>query len=151
MTANINQGIRRDLRNPANNASATWLAARKLSAPARTPWMVMIALEVAHPRGTPADAKINTRLYIEIDNAEWGILFCRGGGSSRIRVVNTPRVQDHDTFGLLPHVTELRNLGGLVQLLERRFHIQFRRPNATIHTDLVAAHQKILLWVVFGL
>jgi hypothetical protein len=135
----------------ASDPSAMWLAARRLNSPARKHWMVAIVLDAAAPRGTSVGAEDNTRLYIEIDSTEWGILFCRGNDSSWIRVSNVPRVHECDDFGLLPYVTDLRDLGAIIRLLERRFHIQFRRQHATIHTDLVDAQQKILLWVLSAL
>jgi len=137
---------------PGTTASALWLAARRLRPPGTERWKVTIALDIVDPRVAPAATMLGTRLHIMIDKLEWGVMvFHPRRGSSWIRVVNVPRVHDRDDLGLLPHVTELRHLGRLVQSIERRFQIQFRRPHAEITTDLIAAHQAILLWVVSAL
>lgn len=137
--------------NNASDASAIWLAARRLTLPAHKYWMVTIVLDAVGPRGSLAGSEINTKLHIVIDSCEWGILFCHGSGSSSIGVVNVPCVRDRDDFGLLPYVRELGRIGTIVRLLERRFRIWFRRPHATIDTNLTDAQQKILLWVVSAL
>jgi hypothetical protein len=136
---------------PVSNPATAWLAARGLRAPESGQWRVTILLDVVDPWGEPSDVEINTRLHIMIEPSEWGVLFCRGSGSSWIRVRNAPRIQDRDDFGLLAHITELRGLGVFVQWLERRFQIQLRRSQAVIYSDLADAHHKILLWVVAAL
>jgi len=132
----------------ANDASAMWLAARRLTLPAHKYWMVAISLDAVGPRGSLAGGESTTKLHIVIDSCEWSILFCRGTGSSSIAVVNVPCVRERDDFGLLPYVTELGRIGTIVRLLEQRFRIWFRRPHATIDTNLTDAQQKILLWVL---
>jgi len=135
----------------ANDASAMWVAALRLRPRAHKHWMVAIVLDAVEPRGSLAGGEANTQLHIEIDSSEWGIWFCHGKGLSSIRVMSVPFVHERDDFELLPHVTELRKLGVVVRLLERRFRIWFRRPHAAIHTNLADAQQKILLWVVSAL
>jgi hypothetical protein len=144
---NLNLEIDGDPRS-STNASTKWLAARRLNSPSRKHWMVAIVLDAADPRSVSAYTEVDTRLYIEIDSTEWGILFCRGRESSWIRVAGTPRVHEHDDFRLLPYVMDLRDLGAIVQLIERRFGLRFRRQHAVIHTDLDDAQQKILLWLL---
>jgi hypothetical protein len=136
---------------PARSVTATWLAARGLSPPESGRWRVTILLDVVDPWGAPSDVEINTRLHLMIEPSEWGVLFCRGSGSSWIRVRPAPQVHERDDFGLLPHMPELRGLGPFVQWLERRFQIQFRRPQAVIYTNLADAHDKLLLWIVAAL
>jgi hypothetical protein len=134
---------------PMPRATARWLAARGLRPPAER-WKVTIALDIADPR-VVSGPDLDTRLHIMIDSVEWSVFFCHRSGTSWIRVADVPRVHERDDFGLLSHVTELRGIGAFVQWLERRFHLQFRRPHAAIHTNLVDAQQKILLWIVAAL
>src|SRR4051812_2816019 len=86
----------------ATDASARWLAARRLNPPEHKHWMVAIVLDVVASRVAPENSKVDTRLYIEIDSSEWGIVFCHGNSSSWIRVMNVPCVHERDDFGLLP-------------------------------------------------
>jgi hypothetical protein len=149
MTNNIQLETREARAVPS--VAATWLAARGLHPPESGRWRVTILLDVVDPWGTPSDVELNTRLHIMIEPSEWGVFFCRGSSSSWIRVRAVPRVHERDDFELLPHLTELRSLGAFVQWLERRFQIQFRRPQAVIYTDLADAQDKILLWIVAAL
>jgi hypothetical protein len=133
--------------------SARWLVARGLHPPVEAGgrWKVTIALDVVDPRITMAGSAINTRLHILIECFEWSVFFCHGSGSSWIRVTNVPRVHERDDFELLPHITDLRGLGTFIQRLEQRFQLRFRRQHAAIHTNLIDADQKLLLWVVAAL
>jgi hypothetical protein len=150
MTKNLASGTRDPRRPPPPYATARWLAGRGLSAPGGD-WKVTIGLGCGNPRVALASDAVNTRVQIVIDSFEWSVLFCHGSGSSWIRVLDAPRIHERDDFGLLPHVTDLRRLGMFIQSLERRFQVEFRRPHATIHTNLVGADQKLLLWVVSAL
>ena len=136
---------------PVPCASTRWLAARGLRPPLDQRWKVTIALDIIDPRVAQPGPELDTRLHIMIDSVEWGVFFCHRSGSSWIRVANAPRVHERDDFGLLPHVTELRGIGRLVQWIEQRCQLQFRRPHAGIHTNLTDAKQKILLWIVAAL
>jgi hypothetical protein len=131
--------------------SATWLAARGLHPPVGGRWKVTIVLDVVDPRTTTASSMINTRLHVLIECFEWSVFFCHGSGSSWIRVTTVPRVHERDDFELLAHVTDLRGLGSFIQRIEQRFQLRFRRPHAAIHTNLIDADQKLLLWVVAAL
>jgi hypothetical protein len=136
---------------PVPSATARWLAARGLRPPESGRWRVTILLDVVDPWGAPSEVEITTRLHIMIEPSEWGVFFCRGSGSSWIRVTKAPRVYERDDFGLLAHMTDLRGLGAFVHWLERRFQIQLRRPQAVIYTNLADAQHKILLWIVAAL
>ncbi|HEU4734461.1 MAG TPA: hypothetical protein VFT22_41510 [Kofleriaceae bacterium] len=136
---------------PARSPSAVWLASRGLQPPQSGRWRVTILLDIIDPWGNASEIDINTRLHISIQTTEWGVFFCRGSGSSWIRVKNGPRVHERDDFGLLPHITDLRGLGSFVSWLERRFELQFRRPQAVIYTNVPDPQHKILLWVVAAL
>jgi hypothetical protein len=136
---------------PAPSASARWLAARGLRAPESGAWRTTILLDVVDPWGVSLDVDVHTRLQITIEASGWGVVFCRGRGSSSLRVTTAPRVHQRDDFGLLPHITELGGLGAFVHWLERRFQIQFRRPDAVVYTDLPCAQSRILLWIVAAL
>ncbi|HET7503307.1 MAG TPA: hypothetical protein VFK02_19940 [Kofleriaceae bacterium] len=136
---------------PARSPTAIWLASRGLRPPPSGRWRVTILLDIADPWGSAPEIDLNTRLHISIQATEWGVFFCRGSGSSWIRVKGPPRVHERDDFGLLPHLTDLRGLGGFVSWLERRFEIQFRRPQAVVYTNLPDAQHKILLWIVAAL
>lgn len=148
MTKNLARGTLDPRHAPLPYATGRWLADRGLWAPTGERWKVTIGLGCGNPRVALAGDAVNTRLQIVIDSLEWSVLFCHGSGSSWIRVQDAPRIHERDDFGLLPHVTDLRHLGVFIQSLERRFQVEFRRPHATIHTNLVGADQKLLLWVV---
>ncbi|HEU4734193.1 MAG TPA: hypothetical protein VFT22_40155 [Kofleriaceae bacterium] len=152
MTKNLVQRAHEPRRAVLPYASARWVAARGLHPPSSgEPWKVTILLDVVNPRVVLADTAVRTRLQIVIESFEWSVFFTHGSGASWIRVTDAPRVHERDDFGLLPHVTELRNIGRLVQWLEQRFKLEFRRPHAVIHTNLVDAQQNILLWIVSSL
>jgi hypothetical protein len=149
MTRNIQLEIHDDF--PPPSATATWLAARRLCPPESGCWRVEILLDVVDPWGARSDVELTTRLHILIEPSEWGVVFCRGSGSSRIRVRTAPRIHERDDFGLLAHMTELRGLGAFVQWLERRLQIRFRRPQAVIYSNLADAQHKVLPWIVGAL
>jgi hypothetical protein len=151
MTKNLVQRTLDASRAPLPYATARWLAARGLRPPTGERWKVTIELDCVNPRAVRPATAIDTRLQLVIDSFEWSVMFSHGSGSSWIRVMDAPRIHERDDFGLLPHVTDLRGLSGFVRGLERRFHVEFRRPHATIHTNLVEAQQKILLWILSAL
>lgn len=122
--------------------TAQWLTARGLFA-TLAPWRVSITLETKEADGT--------QLMLVIDRGEWGLRFTHGSGVSWIRVTTAPTIQERDDFNLLPQTPHLRNIGKLVQSLEDRFQIEFRRQHAAIHTNLKNAEQKLLLWVIASL
>ncbi|HET7504260.1 MAG TPA: hypothetical protein VFK02_24735 [Kofleriaceae bacterium] len=151
MTKNLAQRTFDPRRSALPYASARWVAARGLHPPSGEPWKVTILLDVVNPRLALADTAVRTRLQIVIESFEWSVFFTHGSGVSWIRVTEAPRVHERDDFKLLPHVTELRNLGTFVRWIEQRFKLEFRRPHATIHTNLIDAQQNILLWIVSSL
>jgi hypothetical protein len=151
MTKNLAHATRPAASAVMPRATTRWLAARGLRPPAGERWKVTIVLDVADPRVAPTSGITDTRLHIMIDDLEWSVFFCHGSGSSWIRVAGQPRVHERDDFALLPHVTELRGLGPFIQRIERTFKLRFRRPHATIHTNLIDAQQKLLLWIVAAL
>ena len=125
-------------------ASAAWLAARGIVIPPRQKWKVAITIE-------DDDKERPTCLQILIESGEWGFRFARDNSISWIRVGDAPAVQERDDFDLVGQTPELRNLGNLVQRLEDRFKIRFRRTRARIRTNLVDAEDKIRVWVVASL
>jgi hypothetical protein len=152
MTRNLVQRAYEPQRPALPNAGARWIAARGLHPPASgLPWKVTIMLDVVNPRVALSDAATRTRLQIVIESFEWSVFFTSGARESWIRVTDAPRVYERDDFGLLPHMTELRNLGTFVRWLEGELKLEFRRPHAAIHTNLVEAQQTILLWIVSAL
>lgn len=128
-------------------ASAAWLAARGLEV--RPRWQVAITLDTRSPRD--AGTVYDTSLHIAIDADEWGVVFSHGSGMSWVRVIDAPTIQDRDDYNLVAALPPLHRLGVLVQSLEDRFQVRFRRQHATIRTNLRNADQKIVLWVVAAL
>ena len=122
--------------------TSQWLAARGLFATI-APWRVSITLH--------AKDSDTTQLLLVIDRNEWGVRFNHENGVSWIRVTNAPTIQERDDFGLMPQLPRLRSIGKLIQSLEDRFEIEFRRPHASIVTNLNNAEQKLLLWVIASL
>jgi hypothetical protein len=151
MTKNLVQGTRDVPRASLLSATARWLTARGQRPRGGERWKVTIGLDCVNPRVALPSTAVDSRLQIVIESFEWSVLFCHGSGSSWIRVMDAPRIHERDDFGLLSHMPDLCGLGALVQWIERRFQLQFRRPHATIHTNLVEAQQKILLWIVSAL
>jgi hypothetical protein len=152
MTRNLVQRAYEPRRSVLPHPSARWLSARGLYPPVSgEPWQVTILLDVVNPRIALFDAATRTRLQIVIERFEWSVVFTHGTRESWIRVTDAPRVHERDDLGLLPHMTELRNLGMFVRWLERQFKLEFRRPHAAIHTNLLEAQQRILLWIVSAL
>jgi len=117
-------------------AAAAWLCARGVYAAPRQRWSATIAMD-------DHAARPSSRMCIAIDSQEWGFRFTRGDQMSWIRVIDQPRVQDRDDFGLLADTPALRGLGGLMQALEERFGVRFRRAHARVRTDPASAEDKV--------
>ena len=134
----------RRLRITGPKATAAWLAERGLYAPPSGKWRVSIAL---------ADDLIapTAHLHLYIESHEWGFRFSRDNMFTWIRVQELPRVQERDDFELLAHTPALRNVSSVVQHLEDRLKLRFRRAHASIRTNLLDADDKIRLWVVASL
>jgi hypothetical protein len=133
-------------------AATAWLAACGLRAPAATTWDVAIALDIVNRPASPyATSPADTRFHIAISTAEWGFYFCQRGRVSWIRVTDVPFVNERDDHGLLRQVPPLRDLGWLIQTLELRNSITFRRTLASVRTNLVDAEIGIRSWITTAL
>jgi len=133
-------------------ASSSWLAGRALSVAPHARWEVSIALDVVGEKPSPTftDAS-DTRFHIAIASNEWGFFFCHHSRISWIRVTDLPFVHERDDYGLLERVPPLRDLGRLVQSLEERYRIRFRRELASIRSTIPGAEENVRIWVVAAL
>lgn len=139
-------------RNAGALASSMWLAARNVTAAPDTRWAVAIALDIVdRAAGPTANAGSASRFQIAISAAEWGLLFCHRGQLSQIRITDVPFVQDRDEHALLRHVPPLRGVGALIQRLEQKHGLAFRRSHAFVGTDLAGAEPRIRSWIASSL
>lgn len=130
-------------------AAGAWLSARGLSVAQHPRWEVAIALDVVDAQASAEVASArDTRFHIAIAASEWGFYFCHHSRASWIRVTDVPFIHERDDFELLPHVPPLRDLGQLVQRLEAKYRIQFRRKHASIKTTLPDIEQAVRIWCV---
>lgn len=128
-----------------------WLQARGLGVNAPPNWDVHIVLGV-HDR--PPTDHDETRFRLAISATGWGFFLRHAGSQSCIRVGDVPLVNGRDDFGLVREVPPLRDIGLLVQAIEDRHELRFRRPTATILTSLpseATAHTLIRIWVAAAL
>ena len=125
-------------------ATAAWLSARGLYVPPVQAWEVTILMD-ADPGDPPA------QLNIALDSLEWGFMFAFDKRMSWIRVATAPAVHEWDDFGLVDVTPPLRNLATLVQMIEDRFEIRFRRAEAKIRTNIENSEDKIRVWTVASL
>jgi hypothetical protein len=133
-------------------AANAWLEARGLRKRTGAGWNVAIALEVSDLPASPFIKKpADSRFHIAISAAEWGFFFCHRGRASWIRVTDVPFVHECDDHGLVHEVPPLRDLGRLVQTVEQRNGILFRRMRASVRTDLVDAEPQIRGWIATAL
>jgi hypothetical protein len=73
--------------------------------------------------------------------------FRRGQQTSWIRVTDLPFINERDDHALLRLVPPLRELGSLIELLEDRHGLGFRRDEALIRTTLPNAESSIRIWI----
>jgi hypothetical protein len=133
-------------------ATASWLSARGLLVPPRTPWEVSIALDVVDERAPAMFVDTtDTRFHIAIASTEWGFYFCHHSRASWIRVTDLPYVHHRDDHALLAKVPPLRELGVLVRSLEETYRIRFRRGCAGIRSTIEGSEPAIRAWVVDAL
>jgi hypothetical protein len=125
-------------------ATAAWLSARGLYVPPTLAWEVSILINTS-------PLKPAAQLHVALDGLEWGFMFAFEKRMSWIRVGNTPTVHEWDDFDLLAITPPLRNLGTLVQTIEDRFELRFRRADAKIETNIPNADDKIRVWTVASL
>jgi hypothetical protein len=133
-------------------ATGSWLAARGLLVPSRTPWEVTIALDVVdRPAQAVFSEARDIRFHVAIASTEWGFYFCHLGRASWIRVTDVPFVHERDDHALRVRVPPLRALGRLVRSLEDTYHVRFRREHAAIRSTIAGAEPAIWAWVLADL
>jgi hypothetical protein len=133
-------------------AAAAWLQARGLRNRTGAGWDVAIALDVSNLPASPCIKNpADSRFHIAISAAEWGFFFCHRGRASWIRVTDVPFVNECDDHGLVHNVPPLRDLGRLIQTVERSNGILFRRLRASVRTNLVDAEPQIRGWIATAL
>jgi hypothetical protein len=129
-------------------AATAWLEARGLRTRTGADWDVAIALDVSELPASPCIKNpADSRFHIAISAAEWGFFFCHRGRASWIRVKDVPFVNECDDHRLVQEVPPLRDLGRLIQTVERRNGILFRRLRASVRTNLVDAEPQIRGWI----
>jgi hypothetical protein len=129
-------------------AASAWLSARGLRAPAKGAWDVTIALDVVDRAASPTvTSATDSRFHIAIAGSEWGFFFCHRGKVSWIRITDVPFINERDEYALLERTPPLRDLGSLVQALEEKYELTFKRRHASIRTNLPEAEQTIRIWL----
>jgi hypothetical protein len=129
-------------------ASSMWLSARGLRVPPKGPWDVTIALDIVDRAASPTVmSAADSRFHIAIAASEWGFFFCHRGKVSWIRITDVPFVSERDEYGLLPRTPPLRDVGTLVQALEERHELSFKRRHASVRTTLPDADNAIRIWL----
>ena len=130
-------------------AASAWLSARGLSVASHLHWEVSIAMDVIdeQPSARFTDT-LDTRFHVAIASTEWGFYFCHHSRVSWIRVTDLPFINERDDYMLLPQVPPLRDLGRLIQTLEGKYRIRFRREHAAIRATIPDAEAAIRSWVV---
>ena len=116
--------------------SAAWLDARGLASPPH--WYVEITLD-----SDDADTRIELNVYPE----EWGFVFRRGMRVSSIRVTDIPFVHGTDDHRLLAQTPALDGFGALLESLERRYAIVFRRSHPTVRSEIARASEAVRRWL----
>lgn len=133
-------------------AASSWLAGRALHVPPYARWEVSIALDVVDAKPSPVFRDTaDTRFHIAIASNEWGFFFCHHSRISWIRVTDLPFVHERDDYELLSKVPPLRDLGKLVQSLEERYQLRFRREHAAIRSTIPNAEENVRIWCVAAL
>jgi hypothetical protein len=130
-------------------AARTWLGSRGLTSVGLQRWHVDVLLDVVDQVARSAyDERVDTRFRLQIYSEEWGFMFCHACMTSRIRVHHAPMIHGRDDFGLLRSTSSsLADISTLLRSVEHRNRISFRRRNALIRTNLVAAEAAIRRWV----
>lgn len=130
-------------------AASSWLSARSIGAGGLLRWNAEIALDVVDgPAPEEFDDHVASRFHIDIYSEEWGFYFCHGGRASWIRVTDIPFVHGRDDFAVLSATPPLDEIGSLLQALESRYTIAFRRDRALVRTNLPQAEAAIRAWVL---
>ena len=129
-------------------AAAAWLRQRGIVSSVASRWHVEIAMDTSDAPAQPEyDDRRATRFHIDVYSEEWGVFFCHGGRASWIRVTDIPFVHVRDDFGLLGVTPALKDIGGLLRLVEQRNVIRFQRHLALVRTNLSGAEPAIRRWL----
>ena len=129
-------------------AAAAWLAARGGTAPSLERWHVEVALDVMQRRApSEFDETVASRFHLDIYLEEWGVFFCHGGKSSRIRVTDIAFVHGRDDFQLLGVTPQLRDIGWLLRHVEERHGLQFARAHADVRTNVPSVEPAVRTWI----
>jgi hypothetical protein len=129
-------------------AAASWLRQRGIPTAPAMRWHVEIAMDTSDAPARPDyDDRRATRFHVDIYSEEWGVFFCHGGRASWIRVTDIPFVHGRDDFALLCVTPALKDIGGLLRLVEQRNVIRFQRHLALVRTNLVGAEPAIRRWL----
>lgn len=129
-------------------AASTWLGDRGIHAPTLKRWHVEVSLatlDVSAP--VTYDDRVDTRFHVDIYSEEWGFFFCHGGRASWIRVTDIPFVHGRDDFRLLAQAPALSAIGTMLQTLENRHQLSFRRKLALVRTNIPGSEDSIRAWV----
>ena len=117
-------------------AADRWLAA--LGLPASPRWFVEIGLT------GDGDSRFDLNIYQE----EWGFSFSQAGVTSWIRVTDVAFVHGRDDFRLLAETPDLLGIAGLLAAVERDHGIEWRRPAATVRTNVANAEPIVRDWLL---
>jgi hypothetical protein len=127
-------------------ASAQWLRDRQLRP--KRPWYAEVALDVGdHPTSITYSGDTDTRFHINVYPEEWGVFFCHGSRASWVRVTDEAFVHGRDDHHLLPQLPDLSRVGYLLNTLELRYRLQFKREHALVRTNLTRGPSTIRDWL----
>lgn len=76
-----------------------------------------------------------------------GIFFCQQGQASWIRVTDVAFAHGRDDFKLLSLMPPLKDLGTLLETIERTHAIRFRREHGCVRTNVARAEAAAKQWL----
>ena len=149
-TGNLKMVGRSNSTNAGTLAAAAWLSSLGLNPPPGTlRWHAEISLDVREgPAPAEFDEARDSRFHLDIYSEEWGFFFCHAGRVSWIRITDIPFVHGRDDHHLLTQTPALPDVGKLLRSLETKHEIKFRRAQALIRTNVVAAEPMIRRWLL---
>jgi hypothetical protein len=115
-----------------------WLELRRLDASNAPHWYVEIDI--------PSNVE-GMIFELRICQKEWGFVFRTPTRVSSIRVTDEPFVHGPDDLNLLSLTPRLDRIGDLLEALQKRFQMSFRRARAAVRSNFARATAIVRLWL----
>jgi hypothetical protein len=128
--------------------SMDWLDARGLIVVQGKRWFVEIGLDVVdRPASLTYSGDTDTRFHLNVYPEEWSVFFCHGSRASWVRVTDEAFVHGRDEHHLLGELSSIARVEDLLETLEKRYHLEFRRDRALIRSNVVGAKAAVRDWL----